>query len=458
MRILINSINFAPELTSTGKYTGEMAQWLAERGHEVRAVTSPPHYPHWCISEGYSWWRFKREKSNGSVKSSRGVDVFRCPLWIPRVPRGWRRMLYYATFALSSWPVMLAQTFWRPDIVLSIEPTLFSSPHSLCVARLCSAAAWLHVQDLEVDVAFELRDLRLGKLQQSILMIERFLLRRFDMVSAISDRMVERLSSKGVDASRTVLFPNWVDTSEIYPLPTPNPLRRELGISDQTVVALYSGNMGLKQGLHLIIDASRQLAHRRDILFVMCGEGPCRNALVEMSAGAGNVVFLPLQPIGRLNELLNMADIHLLPQLAGAADLVMPSKLTGMMASGKAILATADEGTQLARVLAGRGACARPGDVTVFAMAIASLADNPELRRQMGVEARKYAVTHLNRDDILSSFESSLMKACGHTPLPVQQRPFESPSGHRPILAELTRPTAGPDECKPEPVVFPHEL
>ena len=64
-------------------------------------------------------------------------------------------------------------------------------------------------------------------------------------------------------------------------------------------------------------------------------------------------MLLPLQPADRLNELLNLADIHLLPQRADAADLVMPSKLTGMMASGRAVLATASPGTQLATVIDG---------------------------------------------------------------------------------------------------------
>jgi colanic acid biosynthesis glycosyl transferase WcaI len=192
-------------------------------------------------------------------------------------------------------------------------------------------------------------------------------------------------------------------------------LRQELRISEQAIVALYSGNMGLKQGLNLLIEASRRLVHRPDVVFVLCGDGPYRDTLVEMASNAGNVMFLPLQAAGRLNELLNMADIQLLPQVAGAADLVMPSKLTGIMASGKAVVATANEETQLARVLAGRGVCTRPGDVTAFAEAVARLADDRELRLQLGAEARKYALIHLHHDDILTRFESSLMAACGRS-------------------------------------------
>jgi colanic acid biosynthesis glycosyl transferase WcaI len=310
---------------------------------------------------------------------------------------------------------MLMQIFWRPDVVLLIEPTLFCCPQTLCVARLSGAAAWLHVQDFEVDVAFQLGDFSSSALKHSIQTLERFLMRKFNRVSAISDRMVERLSSKGVDPIRTVLFPNWVDTSEIYPLTVPNPLRIKLGISERAIVALYSGNMGLKQGLSLLIEASRQLVSRPDIVFVMCGDGPYRDTLIQMTGKASNVIFLPLQPASRLNDLLNMADIHLLPQVVCAADLVMPSKLTGMLASGKAVVATAEEGTQLAKVLEELGLCTPPGDVTAFAAAVARLADDRELRLRMGDEGRKYAVIHLHRDEILTRFESSLMEACGRS-------------------------------------------
>jgi colanic acid biosynthesis glycosyl transferase WcaI len=392
-----------------------MAEWLAGRGHAIRVVTTPPHYPQWRISEGYSQFRFKREKWISSPQSSGEVDVFRCPVWIPQKPRGWRRVLHFTSFSLSSWPAMLMQIFWHPDVVLLIEPTLFCCPQTLCVARLSGAAAWLHVQDFEVDVAFGLRDFSSNVLKHLIQMLERFLMRKFNRVSTISDRMVERLSSKGVDPARTFLFPNWVDTSEIFPWTVLNPLRTELGISQHAIVALYSGNMGLKQGLSLLIDASRQLVSRPDIVFVVCGDGPCRDALIETAGKAANVMFIPLQPASRLNELLNMADIHLLPQVVCAADLVMPSKLTGMLASGKAVVATAEEGTQLAKVLEERGLCTPPGDVTAFAAAVARLADDRELRLRMGDEARKYAVIHLNRDEILTRFESSLMEVCGRS-------------------------------------------
>ena len=315
---------------------------------------------------------------------------------------------------------MLRQISWRPDIVLLIAPTLFAAPQVLCLARLSGATSWLHVQDFEVDAAFELKDFSSTNLRKWVQALERALLRRFQRASAISDRMVERLSTKGIDPARCVLFPNWVDTSLIYPLATPSRLRQELGIAEETVVCLYSGSLGKKQGLDMLIEAIQQLKSRPGVQFVICADGPARATLAEFAEGAGNLRLLPLQPADQLNELLNLADVHLLPQLADAADLVMPSKLTGMMASGRAVLATAQPGTQLATVVKGCGLVTLPGDANEFVSALLRLAEDPALRLRLGVNARKYAIEHMGRDEILHRFEREMMIACGYAPREVR--------------------------------------
>ena len=238
-------------------------------------------------------------------------------------------------------------------------------------------------------------------------------MRMFDRVSAISGQMVGRLNMKGVDSSRCVHFPNWVDTRVIYPLPHASSLRQELGIPENTVVALYSGSMGKKQGLDLLVDAARQLSHRSGLRFVFCGDGTYRHALTEKSKVLSNVSIMPFQPSERLNDLLNLADIHLLPQRAEAADLVMPSKLTGMLASGRPVIATAHHGTQLASAVQRLGIVVPPGDPDAFVSAILKLAANKDLRLMLGQEARRYALTHLDSLVILDQFEQSLFAVCG---------------------------------------------
>jgi colanic acid biosynthesis glycosyl transferase WcaI len=410
MKILLYATNYYPELTGSGKYSAEMARWLSERGHAIRVVTAPPYYPEWKIRNGYRGWKYQVERG--------AIRVYRCPIWVPSSLTGRKRILHLLSFAISSLPIMLRQVFWRPDAVLVVEPPIVCAPAAWIVARICGARCWLHIQDFEVDAAFDLGLVKGERVRRVVAAGERWLMRRFDRVSTISENMLNRLAAKGVTDG--VLFRNWVDTQTIFPLTVPSSFRAELGIANDAIVSLYSGNMGRKQGLEILADAARTLAKKSvapgtpssdgkpDVVFVFCGAGAGRADLEEACAGLRNVRFLDLQPVGRLNELLNMADIHLLPQKADAADLLMPSKLTGMMASGRPTLATAHEGTEIAKVLANAGSVVEPGDVKAFCEKLTKLSSDRQLRERLGRAARKFAEQHLSRDSILSSFEWEL--------------------------------------------------
>ena len=407
MKVLIYGINFAPELTGIGKYSAEMAEWLRAQGHDVRVVTAPPYYPDWAVQAGYSASRYKQE-------AWRGVTVFRVPLWVPRKPSGLKRMLHLASFALSSIPVLLMQWKWKPDVVWLTEPPFFCAPAALAFSRLVAARSWLHIQDYEVDAAFALGLLRNPHLRRTVLLCEQWLLKRFDHVSTISERMLDRARSKGVDPARLGLLPNWVDTSAIQPLDRESPYRAELGIPANAVVALYSGNMGNKQGLELLAEVATQLKESRHIRFVLCGNGPARADLMKRCANLPNVQFLDLQPLDRLGDLLGLADIHLLPQRADAADLVMPSKLTGMLSSGRPVIATARPDTELGKVVTQCGSLVEPEDAKALAERIEWLASEPALRREMGSRARAYAETRISKQAVLRQFEAHLLASLKH--------------------------------------------
>lgn len=403
MRVLIHGINYAPESIGVGKYTGEMAGWLAARGHEVRVVTAPPYYPAWRVAPGYAGWRYRREWMAG-------VEVWRCPIWVPSHPTGPRRIAHVASFAAAGFPVMLAQRRWRPDLVLAVEPTLLCAVAALALARSCGARSWLHVQDFELDAAFALGLLASPRARRAMAALERRLMERFDRVSTISRAMRGRLIEKGVEEGRTALFPNWVDLETIRPLPYESPLKKVLDIPTETRVALYAGSIGRKQGLEVLVEAARLLVGRTDLLFLLCGNGAGRARLVQAADGLPNVRFLPLQPPDELNALLNIADLHLLPQLPGAADLVMPSKLGGMLASGRPIVATAVPGTEVHEVVQRCGVVVPPERPEILANAIRDLADAPARREALGRAARRYAEDHMARDAILSDLERGALQ------------------------------------------------
>lgn len=401
MKILVYGLNFAPELSGVGKYTAEMTELLAARGHQVRMVCAPPYYPHWRVQEGFRASRYQRD-------TWRGVDVWRAPLWVPPRPGGLTRIVHLASFALASLPLVVRQIAWRPQVVMLVAPTLLCAPGALAAARVARAKTWLHVQDFEVDAAFDLGLLQGGRAARFARAVERLLLRRFDVVSSISARMVERVVDKGVDAARAVCVPNWVDTDAIFPLPLPSAYRRQLGIPAANTVVLYSGNMGAKQGIEILADVATALASRSDISFVFCGDGAAKRELVARCASLPNCHLLPLQPVEALNELLNVADIHLLPQRNDAADLVMPSKLTGMLASGRATVAMARPGTSLFDVVANHGVVVPPEDSDALAATIVALAADPERRAALGRAAREYAQQMLSPQSIFGVLDARL--------------------------------------------------
>lgn len=400
VRILIYSINYSPELTGIGKYNAEMAEWLSGRGHEVSIITAPPYYPWWRVQLPYRAWQYRTEKLNG-------VRVYRCPLWVPSQPSGVKRLLHLFSFALASLPVLFLHMFRRPDVLIVLEPTLFCTPAALGMAKLSGTRTWLHVQDFEVDAAMGLGMVKLKKLGGVAAKIERWLMNCFDRVSSISDNMMELLAIKGVPQGRRVLLPNWVDAQEIHPVQGNNSFRTRLGIGTDTCVALYSGNMGEKQGLEILLEAAKLMQDEPDMLFVLCGEGSAKERLMQMGAGLPNVRWLPLQPIEQLNELLNLADIHLLPQRADVADLVMPSKLLGMLASGRPILATAHSGTQLSKVVLSCGKVVEPGNVRNVVQGLLELLHAPQQRAQLGAAARAVSGAW-NKASVLAEFENQL--------------------------------------------------
>ena len=406
MRLLIYGLNYAPERTGVGKYTTEMAEWLQWWGHQVRVVTAPPYYPAWKVGAGYRGWSYRRE-------SLHGVDVFRCPLWVPEAPNGFRRLLHLFSFAVSSIPVMVRQIFWRPDGILVIEPTLFCAPWALVTARLANAKAWLHIQDFEAGAFFGLGFSSGGFVKKCVTAAEGWLMRRFDRVSSISQQMVARLSGFGIPEDRTTIFPNWVDTDRIRPGVRGRAFREEWGLGPDRKIVLYAGSMGKKQGLEMVLETARAFENDPDILFLLVGEGSAMEGLVQRASELGlrNVVFKPLQPPEDLPALLTLADVHLVVQKKGVAEAVMPSKLTGILAAGGTAIITADEDTELGRLVMenpGIAVLVPPENPTLFRSALLAALSRTATDAGENRVAREYAERFLAKEIVLSQFETML--------------------------------------------------
>ena len=404
-RVLIVGINYAPEPVGIGPYTQGLAEALVAEGAKVEAVVAKPYYPQWRTAATFAGggWRHAEEA---------GVTLTRCPIYVPSNPSGLRRIVHLASFALSALPFALRAALRpkaeRPQLVVAVAPALLSVVTAWLAARVAGARLWIHVQDFEVEAALATGLMCDGGLPARLARwLEARLLRLGDRVSTISPQMCAKLVAKGIAPERVFEMRNWADARF-----APDPagaleLRREWGLGQQ-VVALYSGNVARKQGIEILVEAARMLQQRTDIAIVICGEGPNRAELEQLASGLAKVQLHDLQPVTRMGAMLTMADLHLLPQIAGAADLVLPSKLTNMLASARPVVATTESGTGLYGEVDGCGVVTPPGDAAALAAAIAALADDPELRERLGTAAARRAAERWSKPAIIAGALAAL--------------------------------------------------
>ncbi|HCQ2508004.1 TPA: colanic acid biosynthesis fucosyltransferase WcaI [Escherichia coli] len=375
MKILVYGINYSPELTGIGKYTGEMVEWLAAQGHEVRVITAPPYYPQWQVGENYSAWRYKREEG--------AAMVWRCPLYVPKQPSTLKRLLHLGSFAVSSFFPLMAQ--------------------------LSGARTVLHIQDYEVDAMLGLGLAgkgKGGKVAQLATAFERSGLHNVDNVSTISRSMMNKAIEKGVAAENVIFFPNWSEIARFQHVADADvdALRNQLGLPDNKKIILYSGNIGEKQGLENVIEAADRLRDE-PLIFAIVGQGGGKARLEKMAQQRGlrNMQFFPLQSYDALPALLKMGDCHLVVQKRGAADAVLPSKLTNILAVGGNAVITAEAHTelgQLCETFPGIAVCVEPESVEALVAGIRQALLLPK----HNTVAREYAERTLDKENVLRQF------------------------------------------------------
>ena len=410
MKLLIYSLNYSPELTGIGKYNGEMSGWLVNNKADVQVISAKPYYPEWKVHPDYSDFGYKTSVEND-------VLVTRCPLYVPAKPTALKRIVHLASFALTSALALISKLFsskTRPDVLFVVQPTLFITPIALLFAKLAGAKTVLHIQDYEVDAMFGLGLASDGSFLSRIAYgVETWLMRRFDVVSTISFSMMEKAKQKGVNVAKMLFFPNWADTDFVTPDVDGSVLRNKWGLSDSDQVILYAGNLGAKQGLEMVLEAAAKYqedSRYQTVKFVFVGAGAHIDSLKQQAAELqlANVIFKPLQAWEDVPAMLSMADIHLVIQKKGAADAVLPSKLTNILSAGGYSVVTAETDTELGKIAVkypGMYTLAEPENLEAFITAL-----DVELGRlEKGVTAynaiaRLYAEKNLNKDAILAKF------------------------------------------------------
>lgn len=405
--VLLISHNFSPEPTGIGKYNGEMIDWLAKNGYNCTVVTTFPYYPQWKVQEPYTNRWFKKEIVDHPASGTK-VTIYRCPSYIPSQPSGKKRMVQDMSFWISkSWIVLkLVMTSKKFDLIITIAPPFHLAYLGLMVRNFTGGKILYHVQDLQIEAAQDLGMLSNNKLLSKLYEVEANILSKVDFVSTISEGMIEKVAAK-VD-KEVIFFPNWADTSFFYPIADRESLKKAWGFNAEDLVVLYSGAIGEKQGLENVIYAADLLRNEAKIKFIICGSGPYKEKLVAMAdeKNLTNLIFMPVQDKDKFNEFLNMADLHLVLQKANAGDLVMPSKLTTILAVGGASIVTCLPGTSLYNLLSkyNLGYIIEPESYELLAQKIREIQYQQGDTEKKCENARNYAIKYLNIDNVMGSF------------------------------------------------------
>jgi colanic acid biosynthesis glycosyl transferase WcaI len=414
-KILLIGGNFYPELTGIGKYNGEMMDWLLAQGNICTVVTTFPYYPDWKVKPPYdkkAYW-FTRDFKETTGNKNDAIKIYRCPHFIPANPSGLTRILSDVSFCISASIMLFFLLFRRKyDYIITVSPPFLTGIMAVVYKNIKGVKFFYHVQDLQIDAAADLKMIKSRLLIRVLYRIERFIMKRANLVSSISEGMIDRIKQK-VGTKNVAFFPNWVDTNLFFPITEKDRLKEAFGFNSNDKIVLYSGAIGEKQGLEAILSTADSLKYISNLKFVICGSGPYKKKLEDLRdrLNTQNVVFLPLQPVDKLNEFLNMADVHLVIQKANASDLVMPSKLTAILSVGGLAVLTAPVQSSLFKIVDKHqmGILAEPENQEALNNAIKTALE--PATGSINQNARNYARQFLSIDEILKKYAQDMAEA-----------------------------------------------
>jgi len=408
MRLAVYSLNYWPEPTGIPYYNTGMCRWLAQRlGWQVSIGTGLPHYPWWQVPPEYAARDYRNGRGDEQVD---GVHIARVRHYVPAPPpSGLARMRLDLSWLLA--------TLWRgasqrhrPQAVVVIAPPFLIGLLGLWLARRWRVPVIYHVQDLQVDAALELGMLP-QVLSTMLLAAERVILRRVDLVTTISPAMQARIAAKTATRRPVAMFPNWADSTTMRPWTGANRFRAAWCLPNGGQVIVYSGNIGRKQGLEVLIRAAARLPERTRV--VIAGNGSERAELERLAAAEapGLVLFQDLVPAADLAEFLSAADLHVIVQRSAVSGAVLPSKLLNIMAVARPVVVTAIPGSDLANAveLAGCGLVVAPDDPAALAEGLQQALADPAACARQGAAGRAWVTTEFGADRILARFAARLV-------------------------------------------------
>jgi colanic acid biosynthesis glycosyl transferase WcaI len=402
VRIKIVTISYYPDRIGIAPLADDLSRGLLERGHQVSVIAGLPHYPSWEVPKEYKRHPFRREIRHG------GVKVWRSYLYASKRATVLARSVFYGSFTASA--AFNLMRSGPADVVLVISPPPTLNLAASLFRRLRGAAVVLNVQDIVPDapIAFGMMTNRLQI--RLFRWLERYAYSSSDRIVVVAESFVSNLRAKGVPAAKVSVIHNWIDTDEVRPLDRMNSFRTDNGIDKETFVVMYAGNIGLSQGLEIVLDAADRLRSENDFAFVLVGGGASLDALRTKAKAMGllNVRFVPTQP--EMKWVQAAADVSLVMQRSNVLDVNLPSKIPAIMASGRPMIAGLNPAGDAAAIVrdADCGILIEPGEGAQLATAICRLRDSPDLRQRLAENGRRYAITHFSRSAAIEAYENAL--------------------------------------------------
>lgn len=379
-----------------------MAECLKNKGYEVTVVTGFPYYPQWEIREEY------RKRPRFVDEMLNGIRVLRYRQYVPQTPTFLKRIIHLTDFTIGSF--INLRKIDKADVVISIVPFTTTILLGWLHKRQKKAKLWAHIQDFEFDAALQSgvsksKENRFKRVVFGFFFwIEKYLFSKTDAVSTISYAMLKKLREK--TSVKTIYFPNWIDLANVKP----DDYAAHPYLKSDKFKILYSGNIGEKQDWKLFVDLATRLQIFDNIDIIVVGDGSSANWLKNKLKSCPNVsIYAPI-PYSDLSNLLCSADLHILLQKIEVVDSVMPSKLLGMMGSGKPSIIKGNKRSEVREIVmkSEGGLYLDTNNLNELVEAIKKLMENREIAKNMGEKGRKFVEENFEIKKILSDFESNL--------------------------------------------------
>ena len=376
MRVLLLNLYYPPDTSATAKMARTVVDALIPR-HNVTVLCGRPSYD---PTERRAWRWYQTEVAGLARIIRTGSTDFR------RFEMK-KRVLNYLSYVALAVPRAL---FVPCDAVLAMTDPPFCGIIGAFVAMLKGKPYVYNIRDMYPDMAVGGSIVEPGLPARIWEGLHRWALRRATRVVVLGDDMRARIIAKGAEPSRIVVVR---DGAEILPPNTPLPaadpdvVRTIRG--NFTFVLLHAGNLGFYGAWNTLLTAARILASD-GVGLVFVGDGAQRAEIEAAAAGAGNVRFLDFFPAAKIQSVLAAADAHIITVKRGLEGVVVPSKMYGILAAGKPIVAVAPEETDVV-TLGRRGGFAvsadpdKPADVV---SAVRLLAGDAQKLKIMGEAAR----------------------------------------------------------------------